>query len=81
MKVPTFDTRAAIQSDRYNGMLNGDHGPAKESRLTFSFTAPTLCRYECYKFNISLISWGEILQFRVIHHLVTIVIYGQIRGQ
>jgi hypothetical protein len=81
MKVPTFDTKAAIHSDRYNGMRNGDQGPFISAPATSLFIAPTLCRYKCYKIDILPISWDEMLQSRVIHHLVTKVIYGRFRGQ
>ena len=62
-------------------MRRGYHGPSTVSLSALSLTAPTLRLRTCYRIDISLNSWGELLQSRVIHHCVTLLIYGQIRGQ
>jgi hypothetical protein len=62
-------------------MRNGDHGPPATFAENSPFIAPTLRLCKCYRIDIFPYSWGELLQFRVIHHLVTKVIYGRIRGQ
>ena len=81
MKVPTFDTRAAIHNDRYIAMRNGDHGPPVTFAETSPLIAPTLRLCKCYRIDIFAKSRAQMLQFRVIHHSVTIVIYGRICGQ
>jgi hypothetical protein len=62
-------------------MRNGDHGPPVMFAETSPLIAPTLRLCKCYRIDIFPKTWAQLLQSRVIHQLVTIVIYGRIRGQ
>jgi hypothetical protein len=61
-------------------MRKGDHGPPVTFAETSPLIAPTLRLRKCYRIDIFPNSRAQLLQSRVIHQLVTKVIYGRFVG-